>query len=106
MHIITFIVVLLATLGALFVGAKAFAFSFIALATVFQRIALFLWNKVAVPAMRSVQAVIKERAATVEQAKAVVEPAVTQVQAVANQEPDWNYLEIPAYLRKGKELVW
>lgn len=62
--------------------------------------------KFAVPAMRSVQAVIKERAAKAEQAKAVVEPEVTQVQEVAKQEPDWDYLEIPTYLRKGKELVW
>ncbi|OJR84375.1 hypothetical protein BK391_27945 [Escherichia coli] len=106
MHIITFIVVLLASLGALYVGAKAFAFSFIVLAKVFQRIGLFLWNKFAVPSMRSVQAVIKERAAKAEQAKAVVEPEVTQVQEVAKQEPDWDYLEIPTYLRKGKELVW
>ncbi|TDB57871.1 hypothetical protein [Photorhabdus khanii] len=106
MHIITFIVVLLASLGALYVGAKVFAFSFIALAKVFQHIGLFLWNKFAAPAMRSVQAVIKERAAKAEQAKVAVEPEVTQVQEVAKQEPDWDYLEIPTYLRKGKDLVW
>ena len=106
MHIITFIVVLLASLGALYVGVRAFAFSYIALVKVFQRIGLFLWNKFAVPAMRSVQAVIKERATKAKQVKVVVEPEVTQVQNVAKQEPDWEYLEIPTYLRKGKELVW
>ena len=56
--------------------------------------------------MRSVQAVIKERAAKAKQAKAVVGPGVTQAQEVAKQEPDWDYLEIPTYLRKGKDLVW
>jgi hypothetical protein len=56
--------------------------------------------------MRSVQAVIKERAAKAEQAKVAVEPEVTQVQEAAKQEPDWDYLEIPTYLRKGKDLVW
>lgn len=106
MHIITFIVVLLASLGALYVGAKIFAFSFIAFANVFQRIGLFLWNKLAVPAMRPVQAVIKKRAAKTEQVKAVIEPEVTQVQEVTEQEPDWDYLEIPTYLRKGNDLVW
>lgn len=106
MHIITFILVLLASLGSLYIGAKAFVFSFIVFAKVFQRIGLFLWNKFAVPAMRPVQAVIKKRAAKAEQVKAVIEPEVTQVQEVAKQEPDWDYFEIPTYLRKGNELVW
>lgn len=106
MHIVTFIVVLFVSLGALYVGAKAFAFVFIALAKVFQHIGLFFWNKFAVPTVRSVQAVIQERAAKTEPVKAVVEPEVTQAQKIAEQEPDWDYLEIPTYLRKGKELVW
>lgn len=102
MHIITFIAVLLTSLGALYVGTKFFVLSFVALAKLFQRI---LW-KIAVPAMRSVQAVIKERAAKAEEVKAVVEPEVTQVQEVTKQEPNWDYFEIPTYLRKGKKLVW
>ena len=48
MHIITFIAVLFVALGMLYIGAKVFALSFVALAKLFQRVCLFLWNKLPV----------------------------------------------------------
>lgn len=106
MHIVTFIAVLLISLGLFFAGAKLFALTFISLAKLFQRLGLFLWNKFALPAMRSVQAVIKDRAAKTEKLKVVSESESVQLQESTKEEPDWEYLEIPTYLRKGRELVW
>ena len=106
MHILTFIACMLMAFGTLCVGAKVFVTAFAALTKTFHRFGLFLMNKYAITAMRSVQAVIKSRTAkAVKQPKAVVE-FFPQTQNIIEQDRDLDYLEIPSYLRKGDHLVW
>lgn len=103
MHIITFVFVIVASLGALYVGAMVFAKAFTFLALQFQNLGLFFWNKASNKA-RSVQAVIKEKAKAVQTA-VVPEPAQEQP-TPAKPVDEYAYLEIPTYIRKGKTLVW
>ena len=120
MHIITFIAVLFVALGMLYFGAKVFALSFVALAKLFQRVCLFLWNKLPVasiglflknklvePAMRSLKAVITKNVAKARKPKAIVvfEPQAFNVPRIDFEQayPD---LDVPAYLRKGTNIVW
>lgn len=107
MHIITFVVVIVASLGALYVGAMVFAKAFTFFALQFQNLGLFFWNK-ANRTARSIQAVIKEKAeqkAKAVQTAVVPEPAQEQP-TPAKPVDEYAYLEIPTYLRKGKTLVW
>lgn len=99
MHIITFVLVLLAFSVAIYIGTKAF---FVGL----EHIGLFIWNQFEVPAIRYVQAVIKKSSAKTEQVNTVVETEVTQTQKITEPEPDLDCLDIPTYLRKGKKLIW
>ncbi|MBE5145793.1 hypothetical protein HJ039_21095 [Vibrio parahaemolyticus] len=111
MHIITFVFVIVASLGALYVGAMVFAKAFTFLALQFQNLGLFFWNKASNKASnkaRSVQAVIKEKAeqkAKAVQTAVVPEPAQEQP-TPAKPVDEYAYLEIPTYIRKGKTLVW
>lgn len=118
MHIITFIAVLFVALGMLYIGAKVFALSFFALAKLFQNVGLFLWNKLpvasvglflmnklVVPAMRSLKAVITKFVAKGKKPKATV-VFVPQAFNIPRQDPDQDILEIPAYLRHGKVIIW
>ncbi len=97
-----FIVVLLASLGALYVGARH---CFLHRShKVFQRISLFLWNKFAVPAMRSVQAVIKRTMLPrLNKPKQSLNLSNSSSE-VAKQEPDWDYLEIRLTFVRARNL--
>jgi CBS domain containing-hemolysin-like protein len=107
MHIITFVVVIVAALGALYVGAKVFAKAFTLLALQFQKLGLFFWNSASNTA-RSVKTVMKEKAERKAQAaQTAVEPEPVQEQQIITKSIDeWDEFEIPTYLRKGKTLVW
>ncbi|HFZ8522813.1 hypothetical protein ACSZNZ_18175 [Aeromonas caviae] len=120
MHIITFIAVLFVALGMLYIGAKVFAHSFVALAKLFQRFGLFLWNNLPVasiglflknrlvePAMRSLKAVITKNVAKANKPKATVvfEPQAFNVPRI-DFELAYPDLDVPAYLRKGTQIVW
>ena len=91
MNIITFVFIIVASLGALFVGIMVFV-----KASTF--LGLFFWNKV-----RSVQTIIKEKAE--QKSKAVQQPPVV-LEKIQEAVCEYAYLEIPTYIRKGKTLVW
>jgi len=108
MELMVFLFSILAVFGGIrVVGKMVLSFSEITKQAA-TCLGLFFLNKFAVPAMQSAQTVIKERSAKVTKTEAVFGPEVTQIltQPIARPEIDWDYLEIPAYLRNGKELVW